>query len=346
MIDFRNDYSQGAHESVMAALLAHSGEQNRGYGMDEHCGRAADVIRKLCDCPGAAVHFLPGGTQANLTVIAAILCPHQGVLCSDSAHIFTHETGAIEATGHKALFLPGYDGRLEAEDVEKYVTEHYASETFEHMPQPGMVEIANATELGTVYTLRQLTELSRVCRKHKLPLYLDGARLGYALAAEDSDLTFEKVAELADVFTIGGTKQGALYGEALVIVDPALQKDFRYHIKQRGGLLSKGFLMGIQFEALMTDDLYLRLSRHADRLALRFRDALRAEGVPFLVNSSTNQQFPIFPNTVLEKIGKDYGFEFTQRTDDDHAAVRFCFSWGTKEEDVTGLIEDIARFTA
>lgn len=177
--------------------------------------------------------------------------------------------------------MPGYDGRLEAEDVEKYVTEHYASETFEHMPQPGMVEIANATELGTVYTLRQLTELSRVCRKHKLPLYLDGARLGYALAAEDSDLTFEKVAELADVFTIGGTKQGALYGEALVIVDPALQKDFRYHIKQRGGLLSKGFLMGIQFEALMTDDLYLRLSRHADRLALRFRDALRAQGVPF-----------------------------------------------------------------
>ena len=346
MISFRNDYSQGAHESVLRKLQECSQEQHSGYGVDEHCRNAADRIRELCQCPGAAVHFLPGGTQANLTVIASLLRPHQGVLCTDTAHIFTHETGAIEATGHKALFLPGQDGRLVGADVEEYVSDHYASETFEHMPQPGMVEIADATELGTVYSHAQMTDMSRVCRKYDLPLYLDGARLGYALAAEGNDLSFGRLAELVDVFTIGGTKQGALYGEALVIVDPRLQKDFRYHIKQRGGLMSKGFLMGMQFEALLEDDLYLQLSRYANRLAMRFRDAMRALGVPFLVESPTNQQFPIFANDLLEKLRVDYGFETAQKTDGGHTAVRFCFSWGTKEEDVTRLIKDITLLAA
>ena len=275
MIDFRNDYAQGAHEQVLGALAGLAGQGFSGYGEDDLCRAAQERVRRLTGQPGAALYFLSGGTQANLTVIASILRPHQGAVAADTAHIAAHETGAIEATGHKVLTLPHRDGKVNPDDIERMVAAHYADDSFEHTVQPGMVYISNTTELGSIYTARELEGISRVCRARGLPLYLDGARLGYALASEGNDLTLAKVAALCDAFTMGLTKQGALFGEAVVIVNPALQKDFRYIIKQRGGMLAKGWLMGAQFEALMTDDLYGRLSRHAVGLAMRLKHGLR-----------------------------------------------------------------------
>ena len=258
-----------------------------------------------------------------------------------TGHINIHETGAIEAAGHKVLPLPSPDGKITAEQIENAYQEHWSDETHEHMVQPGMVYISNPTENGTIYTKSELSSLSEVCKKYELPLYMDGARLGYGLVADNNDLTLEDIARLCDVFYIGGTKVGALFGEAVVIVNPALQKDFRYFIKQNGGMLAKGRILGLQFLALMEDNLYLDISRHAVRLAMKLKAALSDKGYGFLYESCTNQQFPIMPDAHLDALSGKYAYSIWEKTDDLHTAVRFCTSWATREEAVVKLISDI-----
>lgn len=337
MIYFNNDYSEGCHEKVMERLLATNMVQTPGYGEDAYCAAAAAKIRKKCGREDVAVHFLVGGTQTNMTVIDAALRPHQGALGADTAHINVHETGAVEATGHKVLWVPHHDGKITAQQVEDTVREHYASASFEHTVQPKLVYISNPTELGTLYTKAELESLSAVCRTRGLYLFVDGARLGYGLAAPGNDVTMEDLANLCDVFYIGGTKVGALFGEAVVITNPALQEDFRYLIKQHGGMLAKGRLLGVQFDALMEDDLYEKIAAQADRLADKLRHCLKELGVPFLVENTTNQLFPILPDGVLDALAEDFVFSEQERVDETHRAVRFCTSWATKEENVDAL---------
>lgn len=337
MIYFNNDYSEGCHEKVMERLLATNMVQTPGYGEDAYCAAAAAKIRKKCGREDVAVHFLVGGTQTNMTVIDAALRPHQGALGADTAHINVHETGAVEATGHKVLWVPHHDGKITAQQVEDTVREHYASTSFEHTVQPKLVYISNPTELGTLYTRAELESLSAVCRARGLYLFVDGARLGYGLAAPGNDVTMEDLANLCDVFYIGGTKVGALFGEAVVITNPTLQEDFRYLIKQHGGMLAKGRLLGVQFDALMEDDLYEKIAAHADRLADKLRHCLKELGVPFLVENTTNQLFPVLPDGVLDALAEDFVFSEQERVDETHRAVRFCTSWATKEESVDAL---------
>lgn len=341
MIRFECDYAEGAHPKVLELLNKSNLEQTPGYGEDIYCEKARSIIKKLCQSDKAEVHFLVGGTQANTTVIASILRPHQGAVCAETGHINVHETGAIEATGHKVLTLPSTDGKITASQVQQLYDNHWNDATHEHMVQPGLVYISNPTENGTLYTKEELTKLSEVCRKCDLPLYLDGARMGYGLMAEGNDLTLPDIAALCDVFYIGGTKVGALFGEAVVITNTALQKDFRYFIKQHGGMLAKGRLLGIQFTALLEDNLYYEISKHADKLAYKIKDAFKDKGYSFLFDSQTNQQFPIIPNTQLKVLEKKYAFSLWKHMDKDHSAVRFCTSWATKDEDVEQLLEDI-----
>ncbi len=341
MIYFNNDYSEGCHEKVLERLVQTNMAQTLGYGEDEYCAAAAVKIRAKCGRPDAAVHFLVGGTQANLTVIDAALRPHQGVLGPDTAHINVHETGAVEATGHKVLWAPHHDGKITAAQVAQTVHAHRTNGATEHTVQPKLVYISSPTELGTLYTLAELEELSRTCHEQGLYLFLDGARLGYGLEARGNDVTMKDLARLCDVFYIGGTKVGALFGEAVVILNPAINEDFRYLIKQHGGMLAKGRLLGVQFDALMEDDLYFKIAARADRLADRLRDKMKALGVPFLVESTTNQLFPILPDDVLEKLSQKYVFSEQERVDGAHRAVRFCTSWATREENVDALCADL-----
>lgn len=343
MIRFYCDYAEGAHPAILEKLAQTNFEQTEGYGEDHFCQEARARIRELCQTPDADVHFLVGGTQANLTVIAAALRPHEGVIATDTAHINSHETGAIEATGHKVLMVPNEEGKLTAGQVETLWAAHQADESKEHTVKPGMVYISNPTELGTLYSLEELEALSAVCRSHGLLLYLDGARLGYGLAAEDNTLTLPDLARLCDVFYIGGTKQGAMFGEAVVILQSRLKEDFRYLIKQRGGMLAKGRLLGIQFLALLEDGLYLRLARHADEMADLLREGLEKAGCPLLVHSRTNLIFPILPDKAVEKLKEQYSFSHYQRIDESHCAVRFCTSWATKREHVESFAADIQR---
>ncbi len=343
MIYFNNDYAEGCHENVLQALVRTNMEQTPGYGEDCHCAAAAARIRKLCGREDVAVHFLVGGTQTNLTVIDAALRPHQGALCAVSGHIHVHETGAVEATGHKVLTLPSADGKITAQQVEKAVLAHRADGAFEHIVQPKLVYISNPTELGTLYTLAELEALSAACRKLGLYLFLDGARLGYGLMAAGNDVTMADLARLCDAFYIGGTKVGALFGEAVVISNDALKEDFRYLIKQHGGMLAKGRLLGVQFDALMEDDLYFKIAAHADKMADQIRACFDALEVPYLVPGITNQIFPILPDAVLEELAKKYVFCEQERIDDTHRAVRFCTSWATKEENVRELVSDLHR---
>ena len=341
MILFQCDYNEGAHPKVMEKLLATNMEQTPGYGKDEHCANAARLIRQVCGDDTLAVHFLVGGTQTNMTVIDAGLRSHQGVISADTGHINVHETGAVESLGHKVLALPHKDGKINAAQVEKLYQEHIHNDSFEHMVQPKMVYISNPTEYGTLYTRGELEELSEVCQRYGLWLFLDGARLGYGLTAADNELDFPLLARCCDAFYIGGTKVGALFGEAVVIANEELKKDFRYFIKQKGGMLAKGRLLGVQFEALFEDGLYLKISEHADRLADKLRTAFTEAGYPFLVENKTNQIFPVMPDSVLEKLKEKYGYCYMDRVDETHSAVRFCTSWATSEENVDALIADL-----
>lgn len=341
MIYFNNDYCEGCHEKVLEKLIATNMVQTTGYGEDEFCRSAAAKIRAKCGREDVAVHFLVGGTQTNMTVIAAALRPHQGALGPDSAHINVHETGAVEATGHKVLWVPHQNGKITAQQVMDTVKAHRASDSFEHTVQPKLVYISNPTEYGTLYSLSELEALSATCHELGLYLFLDGARLGYGLQAKANDVTMADIARLCDVFYIGGTKVGALFGEAVVIANPAINEDFRYLIKQHGGMLAKGRLLGVQFDALFEDDLYFKIAAYADRLADKLCDAMKALNIPFLIESPTNQLFPILPDAVLEELGKKYVWCEMERVDDSHRCVRFCTSWGTKEENVDALIADL-----
>ena len=334
---FHNDYNEICHPAVLQKLQELSERQMAGYGEDECCKAAADRIRQLCDKQNVGVHFLVGGTQANLTVIAAALRPHQAALGAVSAHINVHETGAVEATGHKVVGLDSSDGKITAQQVADAVEGHWADESHEHIPQPKLVYISHPTEFGTTYSLEELTELSKTCKKYGLYLFVDGARLGYGLMAEDSDVSLADLAALTDVFYIGGTKVGAMFGEAVVIANSLIDEDFRYLIKQRGGMLAKGWLLGAQFEALLENDLYFEISRHANRLADQIRAVLAKKGFPLMVESKTNQIFVILPDSALEKLGKDFTFAYWNRVDKNHSAVRFCTSWATKQENVDML---------
>ena len=346
MLYFNNDYAEGCHQSILDALVNTNMEQTLGYGEDDYCAAAREKIRKACGNDKLAVHFLVGGTQTNLTVIDAALRPHQGALCASSGHIHVHETGAVEATGHKVLALPSEDGKITARQVEQAVLAHRADGAFEHIVQPKLVYISNPTELGTLYTKQELEELSATCQKLGLYLFLDGARLGYGLMAKSNDLTMADIARLCDVFYIGGTKVGALFGEAVVIRNPALAEDFRYIIKQHGGMLAKGRLLGVQFDTLFTDDLYYKISAHADAMADKLRDTLAEIGVPLLVPGTTNQVFAILPDKALEELAKTVTFCEQERVSDTHRAVRFCTSWATKEENVDILCRTLQELAA
>jgi threonine aldolase len=337
MIQFQCDYSEGAHPRILERLVQTNLEQTVGYGEDPYCEAARDAVRKACGREDVDVHFLVGGTQANATVISSVLRPYQGVICAHTGHINVHETGAIEHSGHKVLAIEAQDGLLSAEAVRAAVVAHYEEDGPEHTVQPGMVYISFSSEVGTVYSKSQLQALNEVCREFGLPLFIDGARMGYGLASEGCDVTLEDIVSYADVFYLGGTKQGALFGEAVVIVNEALKKDFRYFIKQNGGMLAKGRLLGIQFLTLFEDGLYFDLSRHAIQQAMRIRHMFKERGYSFLVDSPSNQQFPILDNQTLDRLSEKFRFSIWQKVDEGHTAVRFCTSWATRPEAVDAL---------
>ena len=345
MIYFNNDYSEGCLPQIMEKLVATNMQQTPGYGTDAYCMDAAQKIRTLCAKEDAAVHFLVGGTQTNLTVIAASLRPYQAVISAVSGHINVHETGAIEATGHKVIALPSADGKITAEQIEKEARSQSETMDAEHTVQPGMVYISNPTEYGTIYKLEELEKISAACKKWGLSLFVDGARLGYGLAAKDNDVTLADMARLCDVFYIGGTKVGALFGEAVVITNPAINRDFRYMIKQRGGMLAKGRLLGVQFGVLMDHDLYFEVAKKANAQADIIRQVLKELSYEFLVENTTNQLFPVLPDRVLDALAKDFCFSEMGRVDENRRAVRFCTSWATTEENVNALCEAIKKLS-
>ena len=337
MYSFKNDYSEGAHPRIIEALSASNFEQTEGYGEDEYSLRAAQLLKNKIGNKRADVHFLVGGTQTNLTAISAFLRPHEAVIAADTGHISTHETGAIEATGHKVIEVKTSDGKLRKEDVQQVVEMH----TDEHMVKPKMVYISDSTEVGTIYNKEELTLLSEVCRANRLYLYLDGARLGSALCAKENDLTLSDLAALTDAFYIGGTKNGALIGEALVICNNNLKEDFRFLIKQKGALLAKGRVLGVQFAELFKNDLYFELAEHANQMADLLQKEIEKMGFEFLFSSPTNQVFPIFSNEMIKKLYENYDFHIWQKVDEAHSAIRLVTSWATKKEAVIDFIEKL-----
>ena len=338
MLRFNCDYLEGCHPAILDALVQTNMEQTSGYGLDPHCEHAAQLVRDLFHCPKAAVHFLVGGTQTNTTVISAALRPWEGVLSADTGHINVHETGAIEATGHKVIPLHGKDGRISAPQVAVACA---LQGDDEHIVKPGMVYISFPTEVGTLYNLAQMKDLYLTCHQLGLYLFIDGARLGYGLSSPINDVTPEELARYCDVFTVGGTKVGALFGEAVVITNPELQPHFRYMIKQKGGMLAKGRLLGIQFETLLSENRYLSIAERAVLQAMRIRQALLDKGIPFYVDSPTNQLFPIFTDTQSNALSESFDFATWERLDENHAAYRICTSWATTDEAVEQLIHAI-----
>ena len=337
MLYFQNDYHAGCHAEILRRLDRLSQRDFPGYGQDELCGKAADTIRRLCGREDLTVHFLVGGTQTNLTVIAAALRPYQAVIAAQSGHIHVHETGAVEATGHKVLALPSRDGKVTAAQVEQLMESHQSQEDPAHEVQPKMVYISYPTELGTLYTRQELEAMHRVCRQYGLYLFLDGARLGYGLTAKDCDVNLQDLARMCDVFYIGGTKVGAMFGEAVVIANPELAGDFRYMIKRQGGMLAKGWLLGLQFEALLEDGLYFRIAQKANDQADRIRKTLEEAAVPVLVPGSTNQIFPILPVSTLKNLSQKVLYTDMGPVDETHRAIRLCTSWSTGDEAVEEL---------
>ena len=338
---FNCDYNEGAHPNIMKRLMDTNMEQHAGYSEDDYTKEACKLIKQACKSDNVDVHILVGGTQTNMTVISAALRTHQGVISVDTGHINRHETGTIEAHGHKVLALPNPEGKLSAKQIADYCFNHYHDESFEHIVQPKMVYISNPTEIGTIYSRAELTEIRKVCDGYGLILFLDGARLGYGMAAIGSDIDLPFLAQTCDVFYIGGTKQGALFGEAIVIRNEDLKKDFRYIIKQNGGMFAKGRLLALQFIELFSNNLYMELSNHAIKMAMKIKNEISDYGFSFMIDSPTNQQFPILPDELLEKLGEKYGFSYEKRIDENHSAVRFCTSWATKEENVDSLLADI-----
>jgi len=334
MYSFTNDYSEGAHPRILEAMMECNLVQNAGYSMDTHTEHARELIKEEIGRPDADIHIIVGGTQTNLITISTALRPYQAVISAATGHINVHETGAIEATGHKVLAMPTEDGKL----TPALVLEAVAAHTDEHMVQPKMVYISNSTEIGTQYTKAELEALHHVCRQKGLYLFMDGARMGAALTSPVNDLTLKDIAQLTDVFYIGGTKNGALFGEALIILNEELKPDFRYLIKQRGAMLAKGWLLGIQFEQLFQNNLFYDLAAHSNVMAAKIKKALIEKGYTFASDSSTNQLFPIFTDEMVEKLAKDFTFNVDRKIDATHTSIRFVTSWATTEESVNALI--------
>lgn len=342
-IQFQCDYNQTCHPAILQALQSMGMEQCVGYGEDHYCQQARRAIRTAIGREDADVHFLVGGTQTNATVISAALRPHQGVIAPTSGHINVHETGAIEHTGHKVLAVPQTDGKLTAQQIQAVVDEHYADDGPEHCVQPAMVYISFPTEVGTIYSKAELEAIHATCRANHLLLFIDGARLGYGLCSPQCDVTIRDIARMADVFYIGGTKVGAMMGEAVVINDAELKRDFRYHIKQNGGMLAKGWLLGIQFLTLFTDNLYMHIAQNAIDQALRIRHALTEAGYRLYADSPTNQLFPIVDNDRLARLSAQFMFATWAKVDDHHTAIRICTSWATSPADVDLLIAELSK---
>lgn len=338
---FTSDYMEGAHPAIIKKLAETNMLHSQGYGHDSFTAEAADLIRKACGCPKAEVRFLTGGTQTNATVIDCVLKKWQGVVSVDSGHVGVHEAGAVEYTGHKVLTVKGVDGKLTAEVLESFVRDFYQDGNWTHMVEPGMVYISQPTELGTMYSKKELTELSKVCRKNKLPLYVDGARLAYALGSASNDISLEDLAELVDVFYIGGTKCGTLFGEALVLPNPDLIPHIETQIKQHGALMAKGRINGVQFTELFKNNLYFEIGKNADAYAEEIQQALVSAGYRLYFKSPTNQVFFIIENSKLEELAKKVQYGYMEKYDDEHTVIRFCTSWATTREDVDRLLEII-----
>lgn len=340
MYSFLCDYSEGAHPQILEALIRTNLEQTDGYGLDPHCFHAASLIQQKIGREDIDVHFLVGGTQTNFTAIAAFLRAHEAVISAKTGHINVHETGAIEATGHKILAWATPDGKLTPKEIQAALDEHED----EHMAKPKLVYISNSTEIGSVYTKAELVQLSEICKQNHLILFMDGARLASALSSDESDLTLTDLAEFTDAFYIGGTKNGALMGEALVISNDSLKEDFRYHMKQKGGLLAKGRLLGIQFEELFRDNLYFELASHGNKMASILKNGFDDLGYSFLTQSPSNQIFPILPNSLIEKLEEDYSFYRWKKIDEDHSAIRLVTSWATEEGKVSEFVGKLNQY--
>lgn len=338
MHNFECDYLEGAHPLILERLVATNMEKTPGYTEDSYCEEARRKIRQACGCPDAEVYFLVGGTQTNATVIDALLRPYEGVVATETGHINQHEAGAIEAGGHKVLPIPHQEGKMEAETLNRYLKNFFADEAYTHMVNPGMVYLSHPTEYGTLYTRSELEAIAAVCKEYHLPLFLDGARLGYGLAAEETDVTLETVASVCDVFYIGGTKVGALFGEAVVFPRPGVVKQFFTIVKRHGALLAKGRLLGIQFDTLFTDGLYLKISRHAIEMAARLRQALTDKGYTFFIRPQTNQLFVSLPMKKADELSRKVRFSVWEKHEDHTVVVRFATSWATKPEDIDELI--------
>lgn len=339
MISFASDYTNGAHSMLLEALIKTNNECLQGYGEDSICDRAKAKIKATVGIDNADVEFLTGGTQTNAVVISTMLNDYEGVIAAESGHISVHEAGAIEYTGHKVLTLPQHNGKLDATELDAYLKAYYEDESHEHMVFPGMVYISFPTEYGTLYSENELTELSSVCRKYSLPLYIDGARLGYGLMSRDNDISISKLAELCDVFYIGGTKVGALCGEAVVFTKNNRPKHFNTSVKKRGAMLAKGRLIGAQFDALFTDDLYFKISKHAIDMADKLKLLFKNKEYKFFIDSPTNQQFVIISNEKISELKGKVGFSYWEKYDNNNAVVRFASSWSTKSEDIDYLSE-------
>ena len=336
MYSFRNDYSEGAHPKILEALAKASAEQSAAYGNDRHSLHAAELIKQHIGRKDAEVYFMEGGTQTNLTAIAAFLRPYEAAVAVETGHINVHETGAVEATGHKVITAHSKDGLLTPELVQVILDGH----TDEHMVRPKLVYVSDSTEIGTIYTKASLSALSEFCKAHQLYLYLDGARLGSALTSDENDLTMKDIADLTDAFYIGGTKNGVLLGEALVICNPSLRENFRYMQKQRGGMLAKGMVLGVQFEELFQNHLYYEMAKHANEMASLLREKIAGEGFGFLSPSPTNQIFPILPNSLIEKLSRKYDFEFWEKINSSSSTIRLVTSWATPKTEVEFFIKD------
>ena len=341
MLSFESDYTEGAHEKILERLIETNYESLSGYGSDPYCESAKRKIREACQCPGADIHFLVGGTQTNATVIDAVLDKYEGVVAAKTGHVSTHEAGAIEYTGHKVLALEEHQGKIVPEELEEYLKIFWADGNHEHMVFPGMVYISHPTEYGTLYSKAELREISDVCHRYEIPLYLDGARLGYGLMSSYTDVTLPDIAKYCDVFYIGGTKVGALCGEALVFTKGNTPKHFMTIVKQHGALLAKGRLLGIQFDTLFTDNLYFEISAHANRMAEKLKGIFQKKGYEFYIDSPTNQQFIILEKKQMEQLQEKVAFSFWEALDENHIVVRFATSWATREEDVDALLETV-----
>lgn len=337
MLAFANDYSKGAHSAILQRFIDTNLDPQPGYGQDTYSASAAEKIQAACDCPDAQVTFIAGGTQANAVIISTVLKDYQGVIAADTGHVSIHEAGSIEYTGHKVLTIPGHDGKIDAQELAAYIRGFYDDENHIQMVYPGMVYISQPTEYGTLYSKQELTAISDVCHQYDISLFMDGARLGYGLMSPENDLTLPEIAKLVDVFYIGGTKVGALCGEAVVFTHNNQPEYFNNRVKRRGAQLAKGRLIGVQFETLFTDDLYFKISAHAIEMAAQLKAALTEKGYQFFIASPTNQQFVVVTNEKLAALKQEVDFSFWEKIDDDHTAIRLVTSWATTEEEIAAL---------